>query len=363
MKTHNFLKLTVCLAMAACAPTTQTPNISNEMAAKEAAIQRELVIKEKNELDTRLQNTAAKILMANPELCGDLITTYTGIKYTTIDAVQKDYRDVMRGIYGVGEYPTVTMVTQKTPASGVLKLGDVITHVNGEALPKNKKGMNTISSAIEKNINAEPMIFTVERAGSIKDVTLNPVHICKSPVYLAMNDAVNAYADGKSIVITKGMMRFVENDTELATVIGHELAHNTREHMDSKRGNAMIGAVLGVALSVAIGVDVTDIGTSLGASANSQAFEAEADYVGLYHTARAGFKIDNAPNLWRRMAASNPEAIHVAGTSHPSTAKRFLALEATVKEINKKKSQGKKLVPEEKEKQDFQNKEKGALNE
>ena len=358
---RHFLLPVVMLTLASCAPTTQTPNISNEMAAGEAELQRELAVKENMKLARKLENVAAPILMANASLCGDLISPYVGAQFLTKDAVGKDYQNTMANLYGVDMWPTVTMIAKKSPAASTLKIGDMLTHVNGEALPKGKNSLKTLQGRITKNVNADPMQLTINRAGKAKNVSLKPVHACNSPVRLENSDAVNAFADGKTIAVTKGMMRFVENDTELATIVGHELAHNTRSHMNAKRGNAVIGGILGAVASVAIGVNVTDLGAQIGAGANSQGFESEADYVGLYHTARAGYDINNAPNLWRRMAASNPGAIHMAGGSHPSTAKRFLALEATVKEIKGKKSRGEELTPEEREVQQAQ-KEKGGLN-
>lgn len=337
------------LTLQACAPTTQTPNISGEMAQKEARLQRELAVKGNMKAAQRLANVSAPILIKNAELCGDLVAPYLGTELGTKANYPKDYQETMANLYGVGEYPTVTMVANKTPAAGRLRVGDMVTHANGQVLTKGKKSLTEINKVIAETPQNQSLALTVDRNGVPQNITVKPVLACDSPVRLASSDAVNAFADGKSIGVTKGMIRFVENDTELATVIGHELAHNTREHMSSKRGNAIIGGILGAALSVAIGVNVTDLGAQLGAGANSQGFESEADYVGLYHTARAGYNIADAPNLWRRMAASNPGAIHIAGGSHPSTAKRFLSLEAAVKEINAKKAAGKRLVPEERE--------------
>ena len=335
----TFLALTaVALTITSCAPTSQTPNISNEMAEGEAALQRELAVKENTKYATRLESVAAPIIMANGPLCGDKVKPYTGAHVMTQDSVGKDYQKTVADLYGVGDYPTVTIIGAKTPASKSLRVGDMITAVDGTNLSSGKKSLRELENMLAANTDAHPMKLTVDRGGKMRTVTLDPVLGCDYPVLLQPSDIVNASADGERIMVTKGMMRFVENDTELATVIGHELAHNTRLHMNAKRGNAVIGGILGAVASVAIGVNVTDLGAQIGAGANSQGFEAEADYVGLYHTARAGYNISSAPNLWRRMAASNPSAIHIAGGSHPSTAKRFLALEATVKEIKIQKS-------------------------
>jgi len=318
------------------------------MAQGEAKLQRELAVKENMKYAQRLENVAAPILMKNTELCGDLVAPYLGAEFATKDGFHKDYQQTMADLYGVDKYPTITMIGAKTPASKVLRVGDMVTHVNGEALPEGKTSVAKMNALI-KSSDKQNVELSIDRNGVAKTVTVNPVLACDSPARLSTSDQVNAFADGKRIGVTKGMMRFVENDAELATVIGHELAHNTRSHVSSKRGNAIIGGILGAAVSVAIGINVTDLGAQMGAGANSQGFESEADYVGLYHTARAGYDITKAPDLWRRIGASNPGAIHLAGSTHPSTAKRFLSLEATVKEINAKKAAGKKLVPQERE--------------
>ncbi len=143
------------------------------------------------------------------------------------------------------------------------------------------------------------------------------------------------------------MLRFAETDEEVALVLGHELAHNTRGHIASRQGNALIGAIFGAVLTGLTGVDVTNLGSQIGAGAFSQDFEAEADYVGVYHTARAGFDIANAASFWRRMGLSHPQAIHLSGSTHPSTATRFLAIEKTVDEIETKRANNLPLVPDE----------------
>lgn len=331
----------------ACAPTTQSPSITNEMAAKEASLQKEMAIRENMQLTSRLKNVATPILIANAPLCGEAVKPFIGADFATKDSVEKDKKEAMEAVYKLETQPTVTLVSAGSPASGKLQPGDVITQINGKSV-SGKEGLETIEEELENNKNLAPVVLALRRGPQSGNITLSPVKACDTPIILGQQDDVNAFSDGTMITVTKGMMRFVNTDTELATVIGHELAHNTRNHIDSKRGNAVVGTVLGAVTSAVIGVNVTDLGSSMGAAVNSQAFEQEADYVGLYHTARAGYPIDDAPMLWRRMASNDSRGIHLAGGSHPSTAKRFLALEATVKEINAKRAAGQPLIPEEK---------------
>ncbi len=82
-----------------------------------------------------------------------------------------------------------------------------------------------------------------------------------------------------------------------------------------------------------------------GGGAFSVEFEREADYVGLYMMARAGYAIETAPNFWRRMAMRDPKSIEHA-SSHPSTADRAASLDGAVDEIRRKQSQQLALLPE-----------------
>ena len=75
-------------------------------------------------------------------------------------------------------------------------------------------------------------------------------------------------------------------------------------------------------------------------------YEEEADYMGLYLAARAGFDISGVADLWRRMTVQHPEAAFVA-SAHPANPRRFVAINAAVAQIEAKRAAGKALVPDE----------------
>jgi len=162
---------------------------------------------------------------------------------------------------------------------------------------------------------------------------------------------INAYADGNNVTVTTAMMSFTTDD-ELAVVIGHELAHNIMEHVSKIERNAVLGGVTGLLLDVVAatqGIDTgrgfSRTGAQMGVVRFSPNFEEEADYVGLYILAIAGYPIDKAPAFWRKMSGENPNAIDMRGT-HPTNPERYLLLEKTVAEIKRKQSQGLVLIPE-----------------
>ena len=80
------------------------------------------------------------------------------------------------------------------------------------------------------------------------------------------------------------------------------------------------------------------------ASGRGPELEFEADYVSLYLLALSGFDITHAPDFWRHVATLRPADIAESYT-HPSTAQRFLAMDAAVAEIRRKQAQGEILLP------------------
>lgn len=175
---------------------------------------------------------------------------------------------------------------------------------------------------------------------------------CRFEVVLDPGEkGLNAHADGQRVVIYPAMIDYATNDNQLAFVIAHEFAHSIMAHVASQQKNVAIGGILGSLLDVAAQSQGVNTGGNLGKIGAQQAllryspdFENEADYVGLYILARAGFVIEEAPGFWRAMSLNAPQAVY-ATTTHPNNPSRTVAMNNTVNEINAKKAAGQPLVP------------------
>jgi Zn-dependent protease with chaperone function len=167
---------------------------------------------------------------------------------------------------------------------------------------------------------------------------------CNYPWRLVNKQGVNAFADGKAIYVHLQLLDVASTDDELALVIAHELGHNVMKHVQKKAGNMVLGTLLGALVSAATKVDVTRSAQSIGGQIFSQEFEAEADYVGTYFAALAGYDYRNAAAVMRKMGAINPAMIS-HGSSHPPTARRFVAIQAAADEIAAKLARREPLVP------------------
>jgi predicted Zn-dependent protease len=230
--------------------------------------------------------------------------------------------------------------------------GDIVTRVDGRTSPK-QSWKSWLDNEAKNVGETRPMKVEVRRGGESKTLAITPIFSCNIPVELVPDTDTNAYTDAKKIVIFTGVMRVAATDPELAVVVGHELAHVTMGHRAKKQQNMVAGAALGLAADVAVammGVNTGGAGMDEGAKAGLTAyaldFEREADYVGAYYAARAGFPLASEP-FWRTMAQENPKSITFAGL-HPTAPERFLLMQKTQAEIAEKMRLKQPLVPERK---------------
>lgn len=170
-------------------------------------------------------------------------------------------------------------------------------------------------------------------------------------VVSAKDKGLNAHADGTQININPAMIDFAKNDSHLAFVLAHEYSHHIMGHVQATQQNVMGGALLGTlvdVLAASQGANTQGQFGQLGAQAAllsySPEFEHEADYIGLYILARAGYDYAHAPDFWREMSRNNHDGIYNR-TTHPTTPERFVMMNKTIQEINTKKAAHQRLLP------------------
>ena len=119
-----------------------------------------------------------------------------------------------------------------------------------------------------------------------------------------MPDA-NAFAmPGGKIGVFSGLLEVAQDQDQLAAVIGHEIAHVTREHQVQQvnRGMATRGAAAIVGASVGMAQQDAQMLAQLGLTLPfSRKHESEADDIGLLYMADAGFDPRASVTLWKNM--------------------------------------------------------------
>ena len=339
----------ICLLAVGCAPTTQRIRVDDQATQAEARKQRQVALQAYMDDQRRLMRVSYPLLTKGSDLCGEDLRYTTGLALANSSTLLgEDFRESAQTSFQLtDEVKAVYVIPGSAADKAGIRSGDTIRYIGDWSLPV---GQNAVRQSLEQlqvqTQTGKAVRLDVLRNGRGQSLLITPDKSCAYPVVLGDGDEVNAYADGKQVVIQRGMMRFATSDTELALVISHEIAHNSMSHVRSKMTNYALGTVVDLAAQILLGIPTQGLFGKLAGNAYSQDFESEADYVGLYIMAQSGGDIDNAPQFWRRMATLSPNAIkssHLA--SHPATPERFVALEETVKEIKAKKAAGKPLVP------------------
>jgi len=152
-------------------------------------------------------------------------------------------------------------------------------------------------------------------------------------VVVFQDDSANAFAlPGGKIGVHTGLLKVAENQDQLATVIGHEVAHVLARH-SNERVSQKFAVEQGLALISAVAEPHSGTGQTLmgllGVGAQygvlmpySRIQESEADIMGLDLMAKAGFDPRQSIALWNNMGraggASPPEFL----STHPSHSTR-----------------------------------------
>lgn len=344
----KIILLLALVTLSGCAPTTKWAGGDSSMVAAEREKQMDMAAEMLWNEQGRLSDVSSTVLFGATDLCGEKVKPTAGVLWASKEDLKGPMKEATIRRYNlVDNTPVAFLVNKGGPAYNAgIRVHDRVAAVNGTTITSRQQLQDTWIAAT-KDKARWPINMTVQRGEQVLEFPVTPVMACDYPVELAEQDVVNAYADGKKIYVTRGMMHFIHEDRELALVVAHELAHNTMGHIGKKSGNALLGALVD-GLAAAYGVNTQGAFSKVAGNAYSQDFEMEADYVGLYAMARSGQDITDAANFWRRMGAANPGSIQQKGyfNSHPSSPERFVAIDKAVAEIKAKKATGKPIIPE-----------------
>jgi len=147
---------------------------------------------------------------------------------------------------------------------------------------------------------------------------------------LVDEDIMNAWCmPGGKVVVYSGILPVTQNESGLAVVMGHEIAHAIANHGNERMSQGLATQLGGIGLAVAlrekssqvqqIFMGAFGVGTALGVMLPfSRLHEAEADEIGLVLMTMAGYNPEDAINFWERMSASSKGAPPEFLSTHPS---------------------------------------------
>ncbi|WP_421853756.1 M48 family metalloprotease [Marinomonas sp.] len=152
------------------------------------------------------------------------------------------------------------------------------------------------------------------------------------------DEQVNAFAlPGYKVGVYTGLLKVADNQSQLAAVVGHELAHVIARH-----GNERVSTQLATSQALALGYQLSGeespekvaIFQALGLGAQigiilpfSRTHESEADLLGQEYMAKAGFDPRESVQLWRNMSANGGSKTPELLSTHPANSTRIEGLQ------------------------------------
>ncbi|MEH6650784.1 MAG: M48 family metalloprotease [Motiliproteus sp.] len=364
--------LSMALLNGCATPHYQPPDAPAALVVSETEQQQSEALQHRLAQQLRLSRVSWPLLTANAEICADQVRPLLGFQFgnshtfgsvtaseATTDSSDKTavttLRDSAIRTFGLGEALQILTVVPGSPAdqSGI-QPGDRLISLNQQSFLTGKAATADASERFRQfkpqssaDLKSAPPAIKLQlyRQQQLLTVRLQPVNGCDYPLVIINSDAINAFADHRSIFITEGMLDFASDDRDLALVLAHELAHNVLAHVPATSRNGLIGTGIDLLLW-SHGIPSPGAFTIGGLNSYSKAFESEADYISLYLLARANYPLAGGADFWRKMSHSRPAHIQSQnGQSHPGSADRFVRMQAAIEEIVDKQQRQLPLAP------------------
>jgi len=165
---------------------------------------------------------------------------------------------------------------------------------------------------------------------------------------LVQDNQVNAFCmPGGKVVFYEGIMPMVTTPDLVAVVMGHEMAHAIARHGNERMSQQALASIVGSVTGEMVEQKTSENGRILFEAAfaigteygyllpYSRKHEYEADEIGLYIMAIAGYDITQAPLLWQKMSEQGGTPVPEFMSTHPSDANRIKHLEKLMDKARK----------------------------
>lgn len=330
--------LSVALLASCALPPVSSPPEQSALPAQQRAALSSLTSRQ-----DRLYRVAAPLLVNNAVLCKTNARPLLGFTAKNQYSYSADMMDAAKQLLGLDERLQVMSVLAGSGAARAgIQRGDILLSVQEQAMPEGPNAETEAARQLAVVVqNAAELPITLLRNGKTLRLQVPLTLACAYSIDLGNADFVNAYSDGRRILVTRGMLDYLHSDAELAALLAKEIAHSTLRHAQVLQIKATVAAIIDKLLLLK--PDLTGLSGSAGIKTMPPQMDIEADRLALYMLARAGYSPAIAATTWQHLAQNTAPNSYTA--LHPWTDERLALLQATAEQIRQKQLAKKPLMP------------------
>lgn len=240
-------------------------------------------------------------------------------------------------------------VMQVLDGSGAMRAGirpgDILLSLQDQPLPSGAQAETETARQLAPLLkNADNLSVSVLRQDQPVKLMIPLTTACAFSLETGQGPQVNAYADGRRIMITPGMLDFLKEDDALAFILAREMSHNVLQHAASMQMTATVASVIDALL--ALQPEPSALTGRGGIRPMSAKADQDADRLAMYFLARAGYDPAIAERTMETLAQAYPASLANTYTAlHPWTPERQQLIKNTLVDIRQKQASKKPLVP------------------
>jgi hypothetical protein len=336
-----------CATQAPQVPQAQLPQPSQPVIVPpQANVAEQATLRALVAQQDRLYRVAAPLLVKNPDLCKGNARNLLGFTAKNKYSYSAELAEAAQAALGLDEQLQVMGVLAGSGAARVgVRRGDKVVAAEGKTIPPGPNAERQAATILAPLVgNRSSIKLNVIRDGANLPLTIPLTRACAYSIELGNADNVNAYNDGRRVMITRGMMNFARTDDELAYILAKEMAHNSLLHATKQNMSATVADIIDNLIRIR--PDLTTMAGTSGVKSTPQELDAAADTLSLYMVSRAGYSIDQARSFWERLANQYPATVLNGYTAiHPATSYRLAVMDKIVADVRAKQAAKRPLLP------------------
>lgn len=294
----------------------------------------------------RIYRVAAPLMVKNAPLCRSFARPLLGFTAKNLYSYPAELAPAAESALKLDDRLRVMQVLDGSGAMRAgIRPGDILQSIQEQALPLGAQAENEAARLLAPLIkNATDISVVVLRQDRPLKLTIPLTAACAFSMEIGHAPQVNAYADGRRIMITRGMLDFLSADEELAVILAREIAHNVLQHTATQQMTATVASLIDALLLVQ--PDAASLASRGGLRPVPAKADQEADRMAMYLLARAGYDPAAAERTIAKLAQSYPASLTNTYTAlHPWTPERRQSMQTTLSEIRQKQTSKNPLLP------------------